>query len=592
MGAFAAVLYPDAPGSPGVVTRMLAAAPHRGSRREVAVRGRAGVGIGNQPGETDAWLSDTEDYLAAVTGRIDNLTDLAKRYQEQESRGGASPSDVVVSVFRSLGDDAPAVFRGVYAAFVTDGRRAWTWRDHLSFGQSLYRQDARGFFVATEAKQVVEGAGIAKEPDVETVEGWFFGEVERGETPAALLGVRRAARGIVLTSDGRRTHRRRYWDPDIVFETARSSGDELVDRFDHLMDQAVERVLTGNDVVSLSGGIDSPAVAAYGAERHLELSGRPIGALSMVFPDFPEVDESRYIQTVARRYALDLHTFQPSARPLDDIGDWVRLCDSPCPIHPPAEAAEYYRLARSLGYTNVVGGDLAEYGTAQRAGLLGHLVAKGRLRTVPAVIRSQRDIAISWLGIARQLLSPIVPRSMMAARRRMSVPGGPAWLDEPRVRAANADAVVAPLRRYRWDQVGFFVGPPIGNEADATVQAACGVLNRRPWVDVDLAEFFISLPAEIKYPDFRFKTFVKRLLRGRVPDEILDRTDKTYFNTRILGTIDWDSLRRWLVRPSYRMPGIDYDVLAEAIDRREFTIADFKWAVDLAKTHAFMALWE
>jgi hypothetical protein len=160
------------------------------------------------------------------------------------------------------------------------------------------------------------------------------------------------------------------------------------------------------------------------------------------------------------------------------------------------------------------------------------------------------------------------------------------------VRRANAAAVVQPSRRYRWEQVGFFVGPPIGSEADATVQSICGVLNRRPWVDVDLAEFFISLPAEVKYPDFRFKTLVKRLLRGRVPDEILDRTDKTYFNTRILGTVDWDSLRRWLVGSPYRMPGIDYGLLEETIDRREFTIADFKWAVDLAKTHAFMALWE
>jgi hypothetical protein len=168
----------------------------------------------------------------------------------------------------------------------------------------------------------------------------------------------------------------------------------------------------------------------------------------------------------------------------------------------------------------------------------------------------------------------------------------PAWLDGHHLNAVNAENLVSPWDRYRWEQVGFFLGPPIGAEADATVQAVCGVRNRRPWVDVDLAEFFISLPAEVKFPDFRFKTFAKRLLRGRVPDEILDRRDKTYFNARLMGTVDWESLRRWLVEPSYRLPGVDYGLLADKIERREFTIGDFKWAVDLAKTHAFMSLWE
>jgi hypothetical protein len=117
------------------------------------------------------------------------------------------------------------------------------------------------------------------------------------------------------------------------------------------------------------------------------------------------------------------------------------------------------------------------------------------------------------------------------------------------------------------------------------------VTNRRPWVDVDLSEFFVSLPAQVKYPNFRLKTLVRRLLRGRVPDEILDRQDKTYFNQRILGTVDWDGLRRWLVDSPYRMPGVDYAKLAEQIEQRRFLIGDYKWATDLAKTHAFMSLW-
>jgi asparagine synthase (glutamine-hydrolysing) len=595
VGSLAAVILRATTPQPATVRRMLAAAPHRGTEIDLLSVGRAVLGVSSARGSADAWLAERDGLAAAVVGRIDNATELAKRFLEQDSRGSASPADVVLSAFRELGDRAPAEMRGIYSVVVSDGDRVWCFRDHLAFGALLYRQERGALYVASEAKQVLAGAGLPRRPDVETVERWFYGDVDAGETPCALLGVRRPARATILASDGERTRRRRYWDPDASFETGTYSEDELRERFDALMTQAVERTMTGNDVVSLSGGIDSPAVAAYGAARHIELSGRPIGALSMVFPDFPAADESAYIEMVARRLGLELHTFQPTARPLDDIATWVQLCDSPAPIHPPAEAAEYYRLARRLGYSNVIGGELAEFLIAERAALLSHLVSRGRLRTVPAVIRSQRDIGISWLGIGRQLVSPLVPRSVLAARQRRlrwtPEQGLPRWVDRRAMNEANATFTQPPLRRYRWEQTGFFVGPPIGTESDETVQAACGVRNRRPWVDVDLAEFFISLPAEVKFPDFRFKTLARRLLRGRVPDEILNRMDKTYFNERMLGTVDWDTLRRWLVGSPVRVSGIDYRALAEEIDRREFTIADLKWATDLAKTHAFLAQW-
>ena len=41
-------------------------------------------------------------------------------------------------------------------------------------------------------------------------------------------------------------------------------------------------------------------------------------------------------------------------------------------------------------------------------------------------------------------------------------------------------------------------------------------------------------------PDTRRKTLVKRCLRGRVPDAILDRRDKTVFGEHLLTHADYD----------------------------------------------------
>jgi hypothetical protein len=123
------------------------------------------------------------------------------------------------------------------------------------------------------------------------------------------------------------------------------------------------------------------------------------------------------------------------------------------------------------------------------------------------------------------------------------------------------------------------------------LQAVCGVRERRPWTDVDLYEFFLSLPAEVKYPDVRAKSLVRNLLRGTVHDTILDRWQKTSFSDQYLDQIEYESLRRWLDRPTYRIAGVDYKMLLERLDHRSFNLAEYKWAIDLAKSQLFLAQW-
>jgi asparagine synthase (glutamine-hydrolysing) len=596
MGAFAAILHDEQAADSAVVQRMLAAAPHRGSRAEDLSVGRCSLGIVNTPdGPFDASLAASDGLAAAFAGRLDNLEELAKRFLEQDSvQAGSTPAELVLAIFRRLGHETPSVLRGVFGGAITDGSRLWAFRDHMAFGGLYFRQEPRSIFVASEAKQIVAGSGISAEPDLDAVERYFYADVD-DTTPCALKGVNRLPKATILLSDGRTARSHRYWDPLSVVETGRYTDEEIVERFHELMTRAVGRVLTGSDCVSLSGGVDSPAVAAFGAEAHLRMYGKRLGAVSMVFPSYPAVDESPFIEKVVERYPIDLHAYEPSARPLDDIERWVRLCDGPVPVHPPAEAAEHYTMARSLGYTTMMGGDLAEFLIDRRYSLLSYLLAHGRWGAVPRVIASQRDMGVGWPAIARQFVHPFVPRSLMVARelRTFSAPEGgfPDWLDERRVNEVNARFVLVPRTRWRMEQIAFFVGPAIGTEADEIIQAVCGIRNRRPWVDIDLSEFFLSLRAEVKFPDNRMKTLVKHLLRGVVPDEILDRSKKTFFNDRILGTIDWDALRRWLVEPSYRIPGVDYDALAARIEAKDFAIGDHKWAVDLAKTQAFLAQW-
>jgi len=108
---------------------------------------------------------------------------------------------------------------------------------------------------------------------------------------------------------------------------------------------------------------------------------------------------------------------------------------------------------------------------------------------------------------------------------------------------------------------------------------------------VDVIEFFIGLPAELKFPDMGSKTLMRRMLRGRVPDEILDRRDKTVFSDYMMSHLDYDALRRYVVKPTTRIEGVNYARLAERIERQDFNLIDYAWANDLVRVHAFLSQW-
>jgi asparagine synthase (glutamine-hydrolysing) len=403
--------------------------------------------------------------------------------------------------------------------------------------------------------------------------------------------VERLPKATTLTIEPGRARLARYWDPAPLVETARYPTDELKDRFDELMWQAVTRMLTGSDVVSLSGGIDSPAVAAYAIRDQERVTHRPLGGLSAVFPEFLSVDEEPYVRLVAEDLGMTLHTYVQKAGPLDRLDEWARFTDGPVPTISLPQYEEHYLLARKLGYRTVLTGELAEFVMDIRHYLIPHLLFRGRIQALRQQLRARRSAGATRRSLTRQLLVALLPAGVVALRWRLHTGGTPPWLDRGRVNAAAARSIVPAAERWRKVQLGAFQGPGLSIEADAALQALCGVRARRPWADVDLWEFFLSLPAEVKFPDNQSKTLVRRFLQGRVPDAILDRRDKTVFDESVMSHLDYDTLRRWLISPDHRIAGVDYDLLADRLERRNLELSEFMWAKDLASVHAFLSEW-
>src|SRR5918996_552950 len=544
---------------PEVASRMLAAAPHRGISELTVTKGACTLGVVGAGSE--ASLHSGDGLAAAFVGRLDNGPELAA---EADLAGDeVTPAAVVAALFGRLRDRAPARLRGAYAAVVTDGTTLWGFRDHVGFETLFCAERSGEVRMASEAKQVAAGLSTPREPDLDTLRRIFYVSVE-DHTRTSLEGIRRVLAGTIAASSGQTIRWRRYWDPSSLLETARLSADEIAEGFEEHMRRATARVLVGEDAVSLSGGIDSPAIAAFAAPTHVELSGRP------------------------------LHTYCPEAQTLDRLQDWVGLFVGPWSIWSPFGAEERFSLAARLGFRTILTGNLAEQVMSMQQFLISHLMWRGQLPAVARYIQRERADEVPWRRIARQVVPAFVPRWAMAGYMRYHPAlRTPDWLDKGRGGEARGRHALPGRKMWAASQLGAFQnGSSLTLEADAICQAKYGVRVRMPWADVDLWEFFVSLPAQVKFPEPKSKALVRRLLRGRVPDRILDRRDKTVLNDWLTSTsIDYRSLRRWLLSPSYRMPGVDYERLAHRLEREDLDLAGYIWAKDLAAIHAFLDLW-
>jgi asparagine synthase (glutamine-hydrolysing) len=568
---------------------MLEASPHRGSRAEVLVHGRCALASVVADGFDDAGVAAVGRFAAAFSGSLDNVDDLVSDLSRADvTLAERTPAAVVAAGFGAWGVRFAERLRGPFATAISDGDRLFCFRDAIGFGPLFYRRDPRGYLFATEAKQVVAGAGIPREPNIEVLEQTFF-ETYDGETPSALRGVQRLPKGMVLSTDGDGAQLTRYWRPESFLETADYTNDELRDRFTELMDQAVARCLTGNDAVLLSGGVDSPAVAAFAAPRHLELFAKPLVAISAVYPEFSTVDERPYIEVAAQRLGIPLHTWQPRTNALEDLEEWVGLVDGPVVAGSLALYKGAYRVARELGHRAILTGEFAEFVCTLNDFLLDHLLTHGRLGAARRQLWMRRSRGTSWVALGREVAAAVSPAFLRAARIRQTQAGVPAWIDRSKANEAAGRSLVGPRGRWAKLQVSPFFGAGSSVEAEEVCQATSGVRVRRPFADLDLWQFFLSLRAETKFPDYAGKELLRRLLRGRVPDELLDRRDKTVFDDAMLADIDFPTLRRLLVNPEHRLDGVDYGALAERLRREDIRIVDYIWLTRLAAVHAFLS---
>jgi asparagine synthase (glutamine-hydrolysing) len=548
---------------PAALPRMLAAIAHRGPDGEGAWTGQA-------PGAAGDWrvvlghrrlaiidLAGGTQPMANEDGRV-VITYNGELYNDPPLRAALeraghtfrtrSDTETIVHQFEEHGAAGVAPLDGMFAFAVWDARdrRLTLARDRCGIKPLYYASLPDGGLVfASELSAVLAHGGVDRALGAEGLTSYFFSDYVH--PPYAIVGaVKKLPPGhTVAWQDGRLEAPRPFWRLQV--ETAAPPAEDDAARAGRLwraIEASVEAQLVSDVPVGifLSGGIDSSTVAAAAAQT----SRKRMTAFAIGFED-PTFDESQYARIVADKLGVELVTETLRAENLLEIADAAldRLDE---PLADPSFLPTFLLSRLAARHVKVVlggdGGDelWAGYPTYKAHRLAAIYAALPRLvrerLVLPAVgalpiadryqslewklrrfterwdddraarhLRWMSNVDLPELAAAIPAARGLTPATLAAARE---LPAGADWLN----------GILA------LDFQTYLPGSVLTKVDRAAM--AHGLEVRPPLLGNAMVDLAFGLPSRDKLRGNTSKFLLKRAVRGRIPDQVIDRGKKGF----------------------------------------------------------------
>lgn len=487
---------------------------------------------------------------AVVNGEFYDFQDLRKRLEGNGHRFRShSDSEIVVHLYEERGEALLEDLRGMFAFAVWDGRRRRLLlaRDRLGKKPLYWAAFREGFAFSSEAASLLRGLPFRPDPDAQAIERYLT--LQYVPAPmSAFRGTAKLPAGHLLTvSPGRPPEVRRYWKLSFAPRPdAPKTIEEAAEAVTPLLEEAV-RIRQIADVplgAFLSGGLDSSLVVALMAKT----SPRPVETFSIDFAG--GAGEAVWARKVAAMWNTRHHELEVKPDMVTILPELVRRYGEP---FADTSAVPVYYLSK-LTRANVVvalsgdGGDevfggyrrylwdklarhLGAFRLVGRAvgGALAHWPGAG-MNTLRAFGRSVGlPMAERYLPLIAHF-SPVEKQSLLSADFRAHL-GLPTGSEDPVVRwfselLGGSTARDDVNRLLDLDTQSYLPDDILVKVDIASMAHALEV--RAPLLDHVLVEWMAGLPGRLKLNVLRGKRLLRRVARGRIPQEILTRKKKGF----------------------------------------------------------------
>lgn len=489
---------------------------------------------GNQP-----IANEDETVFAVLNGEIYNHTALRHMLLSHGHRfRGCSDTEAILHLYEHAGIDFLDQLRGMFALAIYDVRRQRLLlaRDGAGMKPLYLARTPRGFLFASEAKALFATGLVEPDPDLSAIDVFLAaGFVPRERT--AFRGVEKLRPGQYLIVDAGGESSGEFWQVRYRPADPAQSDAGYADELNSLLTESVQSHLAADVPVGafLSGGWDSSLTTTFAAQA----MGRKLQTFSVVFPDDPEADESRFSRLMAKHLGTDHHEIEYRSSQLPDLlPKVVRHLEEPCCGIPTGVCYLLSSLAAKHVKTVITGEGADELFGGYERFRINYPYFIRRFFPKPLA-----RIAVGWcsrptrirrglrlLGASEdQLADAEACRIFSAADKRL--------LLRPEFHVDGSDmepALISPqllqsCRDRLQRRLGFEITGRLPNSillsADK-LSMAHSLEVRAPFLDRSIMEFALGLPSRLKVRRGREKVILRPLAQRHLPPEIAGRRKK------------------------------------------------------------------
>jgi asparagine synthase (glutamine-hydrolysing) len=532
--------------------------------------------LGN-PGQFLPAQADDAFCSVIFDGVLYNRAELSENSSSSSTENDAA---IALKAYQRWGEDLLNKIKGIFALIIQDRERDVLLgaRDAVGVYPLFYASIEGEWLFSTSIEALTQHPRVSGEINRAAIADELchrWSDVEE----TLFKNVKRVPPGHVIMV-GRSKQVRRYWKlpiPGVEVDWVRE--DEL-ERFDELLDQAVERCLClGPAAIYLSGGLDSVSVAAVAAENSHRKGLPPPWALSLGFP--AECNEEKIQRDVAADLGLP-RVFMPLGTAVGPDGLLLAALKMnsrwSMPLLNPWYPA-YHRLGLEgkqrgckviltggggdewLGVTPFLAADLMRslnvvglyhlWSTMQSSyPIPWHLITKNMLWRFGA-----RPLVSATI---RRILRGVAPGLLQARQRRHVRRTTPDWVSPDRALQQQIDqrletrlGQTKPMRdtggfysRELWE---FLDHPLTAMEMEEVFDRGTrmGLRIRMPYWDTDLLEMLYRIPPHLLNKGGRSKGLVRQTVARRFPQLGFERQKKIFSTNLFNSTMLQEGKKAW-----------------------------------------------
>ena len=479
------------------------------------------------------------------SGILSNKSDLSKNLKLTNS---VSNKQLIHKAYQEFGDNLVPHLKGEFSFAIWDNykKRLIAGRDHVGIAPLYYLKHNNDFFVSPDPKLILQHSSVKDKIDPIWPVKYLL-NIQDDYTKTIHPDLRRLPSASLLVYQNNNFSIKRYWNPDHKTKLKLSGPNAYIEQFQELLKSAItNRIQDGQNIgAELSGGLDSSVVTAF-AHEILKKQGRTITTFSDVFPDqLPDalkvmINEKNDINSVLK--FTDIHNYQMVSNIETPLLDILDLSDE-VHIEPPFRminvfSSGHYKRAHELNTTNLLsgfGGDetvssphTLDYKSMLTQGKFGYFI---KMLFNTKIGFPLPDSA----GIYRMITDLVGYSRGRLALTKIKDKLNRSYLRKDVLESMDLEQYYLKYKSFAFSTNYYkklnqlLMGPqriPFRLHYCHAMSQHFNINYRYPLLDIDLIEFFYSIPDHLKGDNNMRRKIFRQAAKGYIPESIRFKTEK------------------------------------------------------------------